>query len=372
MDSSVANAPPDLNNALPGLPIYAIILLCVSTVIVSLRIYARAWLNSVAGWDDFFIVVAMIVIWGLVTTVLVGIYLGGYGRHTYYLTPAQLVLGAKTNLAFAILLSAAIFSARSSICLLLLRILSKFRLWRWVLYGVLIVNVAVFLFGSLLWGLSCVPVRKLWYPETPGHCMSLHRLDVATKAFAVFNVVEDFLCAGIPFVVIRGLQMKMRTKIGLYVVLCCGVVTAACSIGRMTAVNFESGDTSYNAVPLTYWSLAEAFGAVIFASLPALHQLWKHVRNQKTMRRTQPGARTLFPWASARFLTASSARLTRKMSSLWEGRTSKPGGSFGELDERVDPGQVGIRKTTHTYAEVIDQPPSRVHWPEIRSEHQHV
>ena len=56
------------------------------------------------------------------------------------------------------------------------------------------------------------------------------------------NCIVDFMCATIPFFAMRNVQIDQRTKIGLFTILGCGLVTASCSIGRVTALNFQSKD----------------------------------------------------------------------------------------------------------------------------------
>ena len=59
--STATNMDPAYNNrALPGTVIFSFILLTVATVIVSLRVYTRAWVKSVAGWDDILIIPALV------------------------------------------------------------------------------------------------------------------------------------------------------------------------------------------------------------------------------------------------------------------------------------------------------------------------
>lgn len=54
-------APPDVNRALPSLPVFNILLATVSTLVVTLRIYTRTWLKNCAGWDDFLIVPGLVI-----------------------------------------------------------------------------------------------------------------------------------------------------------------------------------------------------------------------------------------------------------------------------------------------------------------------
>ena len=50
------------------------------------------------------------------------------------------------------------------------------------------------------------------------------------------------MCATIPFAALRDVQLDKRTKLGLFAILGCGLITAACSIGRVSALDFSNPD----------------------------------------------------------------------------------------------------------------------------------
>lgn len=125
-----------------------------------------------------------------------------------------------------------------------------------------------------MYAIECVPVSREWNTdETKGFCVNREAFDIIVKFFSSLNCVVDFLCAGIPFAAMRTVRLDQRTRLGLYLILCCGVVTAACSIGRAVSLDFKNPDPTFALVPLSYWTAAEMYGAIIFASLPALRQL---------------------------------------------------------------------------------------------------
>ena len=118
--------------------------------------------------------------------------------------------------------------------------------------------------------------------ETDGFCIDREAFDAVVKFFSALNCVVDFMCAGIPFEAMRTVNLDRKTRYGLYAILCCGIVTAACSIGRAVSLDFKSPDPTYKLVPLSYWTAAEMYGAIIFASLPALRQLLSLVKRKLT------------------------------------------------------------------------------------------
>ena len=210
-------------------------------------------------------------------------------------------------------------------------------------------------------------------------CPSSVSVDAAADTSpAAFNCVVDFMCAGIPFLAIRNVQLEMRVKAGLYVLLSCGVITAACSIGRIVALDFHTVDKTCkprpshpgphskprkrkdsprrfktlthwtgDLVPLTYWTAAEMFGATIFASLPALHQLRTHYSEHHSFGR---------PKGSSSYGSRMQRFFSSKGSSRAGGGPTATIGSSGAAEEGA------IRRTTDVYIELTEGPshePSR-------------
>lgn len=109
---------------------------------------------------------------------------------------------------------------------------------------------------------------------------------------------------------------------GVFTILGCGLVTAGCSIGRAVTLDFASPDetcrclqpnyyialltTSDALIPWSYWLDGELFGAIIFASLPALHQLFSHYTTHGTLKKVgKPSYHSRKP--SAPIFTSSTA-----------------------------------------------------------------
>ena len=132
-----------------------------------------------------------------------------------------------------------------------------------------------------MYAIECVPISREWNDkETRGFCVDRKAFDIVVKFFSSLNCVVDFMCAMIPFVAMQTVRLDRRTRLGLYLILCCGVLTAACSIGRAVSLDFKNPDPTYYLVPLSYWTAAEMYGAIIFASLPALRQLLSLMRSK--------------------------------------------------------------------------------------------
>ena len=114
-------------------------------------------------------------------------------------------------------------------------------------------------------------------------------------------------------------------------------------------------------VPLSYWVDAEMFGAIIFASLPALRQLFTHYKQYHTLRRVEDSTNpSRHPSTKDSF---SSSYRTRKFlgSSSTAART--------RIADAQPPASEGIARRTDVYIELDDVEASNERWrgPEVWS-----
>lgn len=58
-----SSSPTQNNRALPGQPIFTIVLASLASIVVLVRLYSRIWIKSAAGWDDMFIGGALVGVW---------------------------------------------------------------------------------------------------------------------------------------------------------------------------------------------------------------------------------------------------------------------------------------------------------------------
>lgn len=152
---------------------------------VSLRLITRRWVVRQLGWDDFTIVLAAvsIIYKGSQKQRLIGPQIAtalsvasnleglkyGNGRHAYYLTPTDLVKVVKLDIFDEFMVILITCLTKVSICLFVLRILTKKNLIRFI-YA-LIISLFVVNGATLIVLLAqCRPLEALWNPEIKGHC----------------------------------------------------------------------------------------------------------------------------------------------------------------------------------------------------------
>ena len=77
---------------------------------------------------------------------------------------------------------------------------------------------------------QCSPRRKLWVPNTPGHCNDKHGRGVFSGSI---NVASDFLIFILPLPILLRLQMPMSKRLRLLFVFGFGLLACAASVVRL-------------------------------------------------------------------------------------------------------------------------------------------
>ena len=111
-----------------------------------------------------------------------------------------------------------------SICLFLLRIPihTRYIVPLQVAIAVLVVSNIVL---TLLWIFQSWPVQAVWDPRiSPQYCFNHNIIFNIILAQAIVSVVSDFGLAFYPVLIIAHLQMKMRDKVGLCILMGLGVM----------------------------------------------------------------------------------------------------------------------------------------------------
>ncbi|KAL8673610.1 MAG: hypothetical protein Q9168_001965 [Polycauliona sp. 1 TL-2023] len=290
----------DLNLRL-GIIASTAVLDAASTIVVALRLATRWWIVKSIGWDDITMVFA---IFGTVVgaaMVFVQVHYG-FGRPAYYLTDHQIREFLKYNYGEWIQTFATLMWTKISICLFLMRIPVSKAYIRPLQAGIVIL-VASNVILTLLWVLQCTPIPAAWDLDLQerSKCFSRGQLQriifaqasecyfpsvtcgEALTASQVFSVISDFAFAAVPILILRKLQMRLRTKVGLSMLMGLGVITGACCTVR-TVLDYQALpiDHTYGGIPNWYWRLFEVQLGIIAACIPALRPgyNWSQTRLQ--------------------------------------------------------------------------------------------
>ena len=208
----------------------------------------------------------------------------GFGKHQQFLTPHQLREFRKYTYGEWIQTFATLMWTKVSICLFLMRI-PRVRVLRRTLQWA----VAFLLFSNTIlttaWVMQCQPLHAAW--DDRGTCMSREALQKIVLVQAVISVVSDFSFAILPIVFLWKVQIDLKTKLGLWTLMCLGLFTGAFCLVR-TVLNDEALplDRTYNGIINWLWRLFEVTIGIIAACIPTLRPLYnwtvRKIKGQKT------------------------------------------------------------------------------------------
>ncbi|KAK2629560.1 hypothetical protein QTJ16_000380 [Diplocarpon rosae] len=226
--------------------------------IVMVRMYARAMVLKAVGKDDWLILAAMdlepvpaltlnFATCGIgVFACYVGECSNGKGMHSASIRPDEFV-----------------------------------RILQWQFYHSVIVTVGI----SLTIIFSCLPIRASWdrASEPDAKCFSTSTFTYIGMSNSVVNILTDVLFASLPIPIVWNLQVNVRTKISLIVIMSLGYFACACSIvkTKIQATVFQDAD-SYRNDSYFVWNSLELYMGIVAASLPTLRALFNSVLDFRT------------------------------------------------------------------------------------------
>ena len=117
--------------------------------------------------------------------------------------------------------SPAVGFTKISILLLVLRIFcpGKRDPYYWVLQSLNILNTVFYAVYFIIPFVLCDPRKKIWLPQTPGKCLQVFDLYIAS---ATFNVLSDVAMYSAPLWKIWHLQLSSSRKLGMSAVFATG------------------------------------------------------------------------------------------------------------------------------------------------------
>ncbi|KAI0595172.1 GPCR, PTH11-type [Biscogniauxia sp. FL1348] len=247
----------------------------VATIVVVLRTYARLWLgrkSNTWGWEDVF---ALLGYMAFLASTIFGVLAAHYGlgtpdsllndylmvRCTEYLLYCQVLYGFSMPLI------------KASVVFTLLRV-TREALYRWLLYAMLFVATVMALVGILASLLYCRPTPAYWNPLL-GTCGDFMVVVNIGYAWTAVGIVTDWMCAILPYFIVRKLQMARRTKMVVMGILSLGALASTATVVRAPYLQYylaQSNQLYWNGHIILWCELESGIG-LIAACLPALRLL---------------------------------------------------------------------------------------------------
>lgn len=244
-----------------------------------LRVWVRSRITRNLGCDDYIAAAAMLTSLigaGFITTEV----LNGLGRHEYYLTSAQRRLFQAVGWADWIQTFITLALMKISICLFLLRIVDTKHVVRGMYALIscitLFTAVSVFLFLGV-----CRPLRAYWDVGVNGVCLSDHQIESVVIAQGILSVISDLILAALPAIFLRNLEIGLRTKVGLCLLMGLGIFTAVCCTVR-TALSggITNPDLTWAVTTSVGWRLPEVNIGIVCANAPVMRPLYLFFRGR--------------------------------------------------------------------------------------------
>lgn len=136
-------------------------------------------------------------------------------------------------------------------------------------------------------------MAAIWDKSIEGQCFSAHVTYLAGYIGFGLDAFTDLMCAGIPIFIIYRLQMNVRTKVALCILMGLGVFTAGCAIAKaVTLKGIFAQDYTWNITYPGQWTITEHLVGIIIASIPMLRPLFKQILDVASQRSSSSG-RTL-------------------------------------------------------------------------------
>ncbi|XMA16452.1 hypothetical protein WAI453_009243 [Rhynchosporium graminicola] len=241
--------------------------LALTTITIALRCYCRAFVVKSFGWDDNAAIVAYFFFVFFCGFVFTGVRYGT-GQHADALPPQMIPVGLKWWWACEPVYVLSNMALKVSIGIMLYRIAVS-KIHRVIIWTVMIVHTVYGTFFFLLFVLQCRPSAYFWtkYTGGKGSCINPIITVDATYGYSAVSCWTDWTMAILPVFLIWNLQMNIRTKISVAMILSMGAVASTATIFRIPYVKglANEADFLYATTDVAIWSIVET-GIGIFAS----------------------------------------------------------------------------------------------------------
>ncbi|KAF2268135.1 hypothetical protein CC78DRAFT_613350 [Lojkania enalia] len=212
-----------------------------ASIFVALRIYTRRKLNLRIGWDDWLIVIPLLLSIALIGPSFKHVKMWHVGIHIWQVPPNEIEPDYDEYyavvMAFNLLNIPILPLVKASIILLLLRAGSVIEWLKKVLYGILIFTIGSALVPWFLYIFICPPrTGNTWAPRTFGglHCMGRHRMGEMLIWVTCANLLTDLLIFPIPFIIVRRMMSaRLRSRLVVLAVFTSSLAVAGIGAAKI-------------------------------------------------------------------------------------------------------------------------------------------
>ncbi|KAF4414271.1 hypothetical protein CFRS1_v014227 [Colletotrichum fructicola] len=128
----------------------------------------------------------------------------------------------------------------------------------------------------------CWPIERNWSFLNPSGLCSIQIMTTIFHVSWAFHFSANLCILAMPFFILKGLQMKRSTMIGISTTFALGLIDIAVSLARFLSIQLEP-TSSKSLTMIQIWAILDEHIALIVACIPSLRQ-YLRLRQSKTRR----------------------------------------------------------------------------------------
>ncbi|KAG4026441.1 hypothetical protein MFRU_040g00020 [Monilinia fructicola] len=315
-----------------------VILGALAFVFVALRVLIKWRVLRTWGWEDSFIVLALLFLIARVVIEVLNVKLWLLGIHVWDISPEILldVGNYQHNGVFIgdMLYFWGIMFTKLSILTLYAKIFVVKKPFRYSCYGMMAFTIVYLIMFFFLFAFNCNPPARTWHLlgwAGGGSCF-----DNIKTSYAVggINIFTDVVILIMPLPLIYHLHLSLAHKLGLVAIFGTGILAVVCTIARQVIIveTLRDYDQTWAPVPEIIWLTAELCVGIICACMPSLAPIY----SRKMIAKVLPSSLRNY-LQSWRGRTGSNTSSSPKKSLPELGKNTNSGSNI----ELVDRNQVG-------------------------------
>ncbi|RAL09400.1 uncharacterized protein BO97DRAFT_351961 [Aspergillus homomorphus CBS 101889] len=260
----------------------AVVFLVLATVTTALRCYVRFRIVKAFGWDDGFMVLALL-FFGMFCGCMYEGGVWGTGKHLTQLTNHQRTTAMEYWFYCDIGYAIASILCKISVSIFILRITID-RMHRIVIGIVVALVIAAGLAFFILLLVQCHPLSYFWMRLSTeeygkGTCININIVMGSLYIFSATSALFDLTIAVLPILLVRKLKMHRDVKIAVAGLLSMACVASIAVIVRIPYIpTLRSEDFLYATTPIAIWSNIETGLGIFAGSMATLRPLLRKFR----------------------------------------------------------------------------------------------
>ncbi|KAJ4264395.1 hypothetical protein NW762_005593 [Fusarium torreyae] len=249
----------------------------ISSIATLLRAYCRAWVIKAFAADDWLAVIAQFLFIVFCAYEITGVRYGT-GQHLKNIDHDDIPIAMQMWWTCEPLYVLTNMAIKASIGIFLLRICVT-KTHKIIIWTVTVITEVYSLFFFLLFVLQCRPTSLFWlrYTNDPpnGSCLDASVVSNAFYCYSAISCLTDWTYSILPIFLVWKLQMSMRMKISVVLILAAGAIASSATIVRFPYLYSltDIDDFLYSTSDVAIWSTVETGLGITASGVATLRPL---------------------------------------------------------------------------------------------------